>query len=49
MDERPDYVKNFVKPPKTEIKKLSGGWYLYSYAVVYDESKENKIKNLEIV
>lgn len=44
MSERPEYVKNFVKPPKTEIKEVSGYWYLYSYTVVYDETKKKKVK-----
>ena len=43
MSERPEYVKNFVKPPKTEIKEVSGYWYLYSYTVVYDETKKKII------
>ena len=44
MSQRPDYVENFDKPPKTEIKKISGHWYLYSYKVVYDEIKKKKVK-----
>lgn len=44
MSERPDYVKNFAKPPRTEIKEISGHWYLYSYTVVYDEIKKRKVK-----
>ena len=42
MSQRPDYVENFDKPQKTEIKKISGHWYLYSYKVVYDEIKKRK-------
>ena len=47
MSERPDYVKNFAKPPRTEIKEISGHWYLYSYTVVYDEIKKRKVKKLK--
>ena len=44
MSERPEYVRNFIKPPKTEIKEISGYWYLYSYTVVYDDKKNKKVK-----
>lgn len=28
MKERPEYVVNFKKPAATEIKEISGNWYL---------------------
>ncbi|MGB4407063.1 MAG: transposase [Sphaerochaeta sp.] len=34
--ERPDFVRNFVKPKNTEIKHISGHWYLYERASRYD-------------
>ena len=33
---RPDYVLNFTKPPGTEIKHISGHWYLYERQTKYD-------------
>lgn len=34
--EKPDYVKNFVRPANTEIKHIRGHWYLYERSNVYD-------------
>ncbi len=34
--ERPDYVKSFVKPKNTEIKKIGNYWYLYERTTKYD-------------
>lgn len=34
--ERPDFVRNFVKPKNTEIKHISGHWYLYERATKYN-------------
>ncbi len=44
MTERPDYVLNFVKPPKTEIKKIgANNWYLYEVGYVYSpEAKRTR-------
>ena len=36
MTEKPDYVKAFTKPPKTEIKHIGKGWYLYECTSRYD-------------
>ncbi len=36
MVERPDYVKNFVKPKNSEIKGINGHWYLYEKFPYYD-------------
>lgn len=36
MIEKPDYVKAFQKPVKTEIKHIGGGWYLYECSSKYD-------------
>ena len=36
MTEKPDYVKAFQKPAKTEIKHIGGGWYLYECSSKYD-------------
>jgi transposase len=36
MHERPDFVKDFVKPKNTEIKYIGGKWYLYERASKYD-------------
>ena len=36
MIEKPDYVKAFQKPAKTEIKHIGGGWYLYECSSKYD-------------
>jgi len=36
IHERPDFVRNFVKPKNTEIKYISGKWYLYTRATKYD-------------
>jgi hypothetical protein len=33
---RPDFVRNFIKPKNTEIKLISGQWYLYERASKYD-------------
>ena len=33
---KPDYVLNFAKPPGTEIKHISGHWYLYERKTKYD-------------
>jgi hypothetical protein len=35
MHERPDFVKDFVKPKNTEIKYIGGKWYLYERASQY--------------
>ena len=34
--ERPDFVRNFVKPKNTEIKHISGHWYLYERTSKYN-------------
>lgn len=34
--ERPDFVRDFVKPKNTEIKHISGHWYLYERATKYN-------------
>lgn len=36
MIEKPDYVKNFIRPANTEIKYIRGHWYLYERSNVYD-------------
>lgn len=36
MSEKPDYVANFVLPPKTEIKHIGNHWYLYERINFYD-------------
>ncbi len=38
MTEKPDYVRNFPKPPNTEIKHIKNGWYLYEKRSQYDPS-----------
>lgn len=39
MPERPDYVASFIKPPKTEIKKIgANNWYLYEVSYTYDST-----------
>ena len=44
MTEKPDYVKSFVQPPKTEIKKIGNGWYLYERSSVYDPKTKRSRK-----
>lgn len=44
MPEKPDYVKNFVKPKNTEIKYINGYWYLYQKYSVYDPERKSKRK-----
>ncbi len=36
MLERPDFIKSYIKPKNTEIKHISGNWYLYERSSVYD-------------
>lgn len=36
MVEQPDYVRNFDRPPHTEIKHIKNGWYLYERFSEYD-------------
>lgn len=36
LTEKPDYVRNFPKPPNTEIKHIKNGWYLYEKRSEYD-------------
>lgn len=38
MTEKPEYVTAFIRPPKTEIKKIGNGWYLYERSSVYDKT-----------
>ena len=33
---KPDFVVNFQKPANTEIKHISGHWYLYERTSKYD-------------
>ena len=42
--ERPEYIKNFVKPKNTEIKYITGNWYLYNKSSVWDPVYKKKIK-----
>ena len=35
---RPDYVLNFEKPPHTEIKFISGHWYLYEIKIKHSHA-----------
>lgn len=34
--ERPEYIKNYVKPKNTTIKFINGNWYLYERTPYYD-------------
>lgn len=44
--EKPEYVVNFKRPPKTEIKNIRGRWYLYERLSVYDPTlKRSKKKS----
>jgi len=36
MTEKPDYVRNFSKSIRTEIKHIQGNWYLYEATSKYD-------------
>ncbi len=36
MNQKPDYVKNFVRPKNTEIKCIKDNWYLYERNTIYD-------------
>ncbi len=48
MAQKPDYVASFKKPPNTEIKLISGKWYLYRTSCEYDkESKRPRKKSGE--
>ncbi len=42
--ERPEYVNNFVKPKNTEIKYITGNWYLYNRSSSWDPVYKKKIK-----
>ncbi len=42
--ERPDYVQNFEKPKNTEIKYITGNWYLYNRESTWDPVTKRKIK-----
>lgn len=42
--ERPDYVKNFSKPKNTEIKHISGKWYLYERMTIYNPQTKKSTK-----
>jgi len=44
MPEKPDYVLNFSKPPRTEIKYIRGHWYLYEATSKYDPKKKRAQK-----
>ncbi len=44
MAEMPDYVKNFQRPPHTEIKHIKNGWYLYERFSRYDPVKKRSMK-----
>ena len=44
MNEKPDFVKNFDRPRGTEIKCISGHWYLYERLSVYDPVAKKKRK-----
>ncbi len=41
---KPDYVANFERPAGTEIKYISGHWYLYERRSVYDPVTKKKRK-----
>jgi len=42
--ERPEYVTRFNKPVNTEIKYISGKWYLYERASLYDPQTRSSRK-----
>ncbi len=42
--ERPDYVKNFKKEKNTEIKYISGNWYLYERKTKYNPETKRSTK-----
>ena len=42
--ERPDYVKNYEKEKNTEIKYISGKWYLYNRISVWDPIDKKRTK-----
>ena len=44
MAEKPYYVASFKKPPNTEIKCISGKWYLYCTSCVYDRDTKRPKK-----
>lgn len=44
MADAPDYVRNFKKPPKTEIKEISGHYYLYACTYQYDRERKRSKK-----
>ena len=42
--ERPDYVKNFKKEKNTEIKYISGNWYVYERKTKYNTETKRSTK-----
>lgn len=44
MTEKPTWIRDFDRPPGTEIKHISGHWYLYERLSVYNRTIKKKQK-----
>jgi Transposase len=44
MKEKPDWIKNYIKPVNTEIKHINGHWYLYERSSKYDPNTKKPKK-----
>ncbi len=42
--EAPAYVRNFKKPPKSEIKRIGNSYYLYGCTYQYDKERKRSKK-----